>query len=30
MRRDSWAAAVCIVLWLGSMAWGIGFIVRYV
>lgn len=30
MVRDTWAAAIVIALWLGAIAWGIGFIVRYI
>lgn len=30
MTNDSWLAAIGIALWLGAMAWGIGFIVRFV
>lgn len=29
LHDDSWLAAVCIALWLGSMAMGFGFIARY-
>lgn len=27
---DTWPAAFCIALWLGTIAWGIGFIVRFI
>jgi hypothetical protein len=27
---DTWPAAFIIALWLGAMAWGIGFIVRFI
>lgn len=30
LHRDDWPAAFVLVLWLGAMAWGIGFIVRYI
>ncbi|MCP1937409.1 hypothetical protein J2R95_003204 [Bradyrhizobium japonicum] len=30
MSDDTWAAAFVFTLWLGAMAWGIGFIVRYI
>ena len=29
-NNDTWLAAVSIALWLGSTAWGIGFIVRFI
>jgi hypothetical protein len=28
-NNDTWLAAFSIALWLGSMAWGFGFIARY-
>jgi hypothetical protein len=27
---ETWPAAFAIALWLGAMAWGIGFIVRFI
>jgi hypothetical protein len=27
---ETWPAAFVIALWLGAMAWGIGFIVRFI
>jgi hypothetical protein len=30
MQADTWAASFVVAVWLGTMAWGIGFIVRYI
>lgn len=30
MTSETWPVAFGIALWLGAMAWGIGFIVRYI
>jgi hypothetical protein len=29
-NADTWAFSFALALWLGAMAWGIGFIVRYI
>jgi hypothetical protein len=30
MQSDTWAFSFGVALWLGAMAWGIGFIVRFI
>lgn len=29
-RDDTWSAALIIALWLGAIAWGVGFIIRFI
>lgn len=30
MPHETWGTAICIVLWLGAMAYGFGFIARFI